>query len=73
MFHLEILRAFERERLTLKLAVRTYWNFKVFRERIIQRQTVVSHNHPVTVTAIIDLDFKNLVPGIIVNYHISKL
>ena len=37
MFHLEILRAFERERFALKLTVRAYWDFNVFRERIVQR------------------------------------
>ncbi len=33
---------------------------------------MVSHDSPIAVTVIVNLDFKNLASGIIVNYHTTK-
>ena len=73
MLHLEVLRAFKRERLTLKLAVRADRDFNVFGKLIIQCQAMFAHNCPVSVAVIINLNFKNLISEIVENYHIIKL
>ena len=33
---------------------------------------MVSHNRPISVTVIVNLNFKNFIANIVVNYHIIK-
>ena len=73
VLHLEVLRAFKREFLPLKLTISPDRYLNMFGQGIIKSKAVVAHYDPVPITVVIDLYIKNPVPEIIVNYHIIKL
>ena len=73
VLHLERFGAFQRVPLALIDAVCTNWQLHVFREGIVERDIVISHDDPVAVAVIVNLHFEYLFILVAVYYHKSEL
>ena len=69
VFHLESLRAFKREAFSLIVTITAHWQLNVFCEAVIKREVIIAHDNSVAITVIVNLNFKELLAFVVVNYH----